>query len=1461
MNYHVPSMLLSGLRERLIRCTKKLFFLQVILLIGFLPSSISAQSCRPVINVSLDQMGQATITPQITISGFVSDYSIYTVDIVGPLTNQVFCSQVGIPTTAITTNTQTNSSCSSRLMVEDKLPPRITNCNSPVEVWCSQVDLRPTLKGGTVPSPTIEDNCTTANSQYSDQIENIQCGDPRIANFSAIITRKWDAWDNNNGMFNTCFQTINLRRAVLADVVYPIDRQVEACTNPTLTPTAMGTPTVNGFSIFNTPGMACELSTSFMDKIIPGCGASYRICRTWTTLDQCSGVKVTYIQNIDVKDTQAPVLTCTPQTVSINQTNCTFSGTLPTAGVVETCSSPVTFVTSTPFSWTQTNGGVHSNLVPGVWTVTVTATDACGNTGTCTYPLSVVDRTTPTMICTRDIQFVGPVISLNNFGLAEVLPDLIDQGSFDDCGLAKLEVARMGPNPIFGPSVTVNCNDISTRPVIILRGTDNWGNTNTCMSNLIVQDKLAPTITCPPNVTLECTGILPDPTNYGTAVPADNCSATVAEGAPLFNINKCKTGSITRFFTATDPRGLTATCSQTIFINKTTFIGASDITFPRDTNIIRATSPLCTANFSPVSTGEPRVRTTACDIVLFSFEDDSLWTDIEFKSCGKILRRWSVFDECSTLLNFPPSSPPVIYSRVQEIVVSDTSKPKIKICPANETWGVGTNCLHTWRQRTPIVIEDCAGVVNSLTINGFPFVSGTQDLPVGIYRMVYTITDRCSNSSSCTQIVTVRDTIKPMIECRHVSLNFGSGPTATVNVLDLVNQVNGQPIASDNCGINCFSFSPTSCVTSKVLTCDSLGRRGYRVYARDIHGNSDFCVSVVTLTDNMGVCTPAVPACGSCQNVTISDCNYCCPELDINNIADYEFRVNGTVRPTQFCTINTLSYSTPSTNVPDLGINFAGFRVVSWVVNGVNYNSGSTILANDDVALIAWMRGVDPSKDWFKIPTTGLNGTAIRARRPNLGPPIGTYGTIVLDIVPLPGRTPLSGFVNLGPSTGFAALQLGVRVNTGVNTVQIRRISGACATQTVTVTSTAACRPAPLVAMNTMKENNDIISNVSIEVNGDTTNWLTNSSGEVSILGLQDGGDYTFVPTKKDNLTNGVDTRDLMRIQQHLLGVRPFSSSYQFVAADITGNGRVTAADIAELRKIILGSSTELPNKKDAWAFIPRSEKVDPYKQDWTKMPFVANANNLSDTLAIVFDGIKYGDIDLSASSANVQTLTTRNETETAELELIDQELIAGQVYEIPVEINESSEGWQFTLGMEDSKIEYLGMIFSNNMLSADNFSYHANLNALTASYHGKDLAGKELFTLKVRALQNGKLSDVLNVNSSITSAKLFTEEKVKEISLGFKNQESNLGSIQLFAARPNPMASQTVLGFELPMETEVKFFVTDASGRMVKSIVGNYARGYNEFILTETEIPTAGLYFVKMETAQGTQIRKVVKQ
>lgn len=67
-------------------------------------------------------------------------------------------------------------------------------------------------------------------------------------------------------------------------------------------------------------------------------------------------------------------------------------------------------------------------------------------------------------------------------------------------------------------------------------------------------------------------------------------------------------------------------------------------------------------------------------------------------------------------------------------------------------------------------------------------------------------------------------------------------------------------------------------------------------------------------------------------------------------------------------------------------------------------------------------------------------------------------------------------------------------------------------------------------------------------------------------------GEYT-----NEQWRNGISTLDIVFISRHLIGLECFTEIWQYLAADVNGDGTISTLDIIELQKLILYITNELP--------------------------------------------------------------------------------------------------------------------------------------------------------------------------------------------------------------------------------------------------------------------------------------------
>src|SRR5688500_12224065 len=122
-----------------------------------------------------------------------------------------------------------------------------------------------------------------------------------------------------------------------------------------------------------------------------------------------------------------------------------------------------------------------------------------------------------------------------------------------------------------------------------------------------------------------------------------------------------------------------------------------------------------------------------------------------------------------------------------------------------------------------------------------------------------------------------------------------------------------------------------------------------------------------------------------------------------------------------------------------------------------------------------------------------------------------------------------------------------------------------------------------------MTKNGQRIGNANIYLadNPDFSNQrktTTNEKGYYKFDSLKKGGNYFIKAFKNGDVRNGVSAIDLLKMQKHLLGIEPFQTLDQYIAADINRSNRISAIDIIELQKLLLGMYNEFP-QNTSWRF------------------------------------------------------------------------------------------------------------------------------------------------------------------------------------------------------------------------------------------------------------------------------------
>ena len=394
-------------------------------------------------------------------------------------------------------------------------------------------------------------------------------------------------------------------------------------------------------------------------------------------------------------------------------------------------------------------------------------------------------------------------------------------------------------------------------------------------------------------------------------------------------------------------------------------------------------------------------------------------------------------------------------------------------------------------------------------------------------------------------------------------------------------------------------------------------------------------------------------------------------------------------------------------------------------------------------------------------------------------------------------------------------------------------------------------------------ENNIPIPGAQIQLSASLSEYpKQNTSIESGSYGFDvnpAGQNYSLVVNREDEVINGLSTLDLVLIQRHILGILPLNSPYKIIASDATNDNSVTARDILEFRKIILGISNDLPDN-EAWRFIAKAASFVDQETPWPFIEKIEIANLNSDEMENDFIGIKLGDVNQDVNINNSQIAETRHD---GRLQIVveNQNVSSGEVFIVPIHmpaLKENMYGFQFTLlhqGLTVLDIEDGSLEVSDNQ-----FARFEELTTFSWNDVIEDQPDEALFYLKLQAQEDLVLKDRLEINDQITKSEAYVGTGFTKKYLEITVVESDKSDqISLGQNVPNPMFDTSYIPFYLPKSSHVQFSFYDMLGQLIKQEIVYKTRGNHRFQIELSELDTKGMLFYEMKVDNQVKSGKML--
>lgn len=366
----------------------------------------------------------------------------------------------------------------------------------------------------------------------------------------------------------------------------------------------------------------------------------------------------------------------------------------------------------------------------------------------------------------------------------------------------------------------------------------------------------------------------------------------------------------------------------------------------------------------------------------------------------------------------------------------------------------------------------------------------------------------------------------------------------------------------------------------------------------------------------------------------------------------------------------------------------------------------------------------------------------------------------------------------------------------------------------------------------------------------------TDANGFFSFSNVPFLQNYELQGVKNDDYSNGVSTLDLVLTQRHILGIEQLNNAYKVIAADVNKDEKVNTTDLVELRKLILGLYSELPNN-GSWRFIDATQTFINANQPWPVIEKLNIANMEHDKTNMNFVSVKVGDVngnavtnvqDENAETRSVAELTTMNQTVSKD-EIILVELTNNQLTEV--------YGFQFTLELKDA--ELVNVMVNNRVLDASNVAQIAP-NVFTVSWNDiTPLNGEALVSVEIKALNQGNISDMIRLNSNVTRAEIYNGNNLEtnKLTLRFAGLEAE--GFVLHQNEPNPFQDMTSIQFNLPEAGEATLTIMDVTGKVVYTKSASFEKGINAFQVSKNDLNTTGVMIYKVESGQHSATAKMI--
>lgn len=1496
-----------------LRNTFLLFF--VAFMCNYTTQAQCSLACNGTTNVALDNATcTATITPETILNDGDTScpngvFEVIIEDVHGnviPTSPDVTANEVGQQLYVRVRDTNSGNSCWGYLVVEDKLAPTIDCADAQ-----ANIDANPFICYELFDfdlTPFVNENCDIDTIIFSETVNPNDCSDPAMDEVLKTITRIYTVVDRWGNTSEPCTLTFVVNRIDLDDnpIICPgnftenmgnaleCDGDFARDENGNPHPSVTGVPVLdlNGDGDPNTgtqidlwpdPEYYCNLLTTYSDNVIAQIGCVTKIMRTWTfvewncdtrTIDPC-------IQMIEIVDDEAPTFTC-PADFSVTtniaggeyysqvhgEVSCAAHVNLPALDISDNCDNqPIEVDITYPGGFLDNSNGGWVELPLGSNVVTYTVYDGCYNSATCEVVVDVQDHTAPTAICIQNT-----VVSLTQDGEAEVPASTFDNGSYDDCQLKRFVVRRMNPDPC-------DCDvpNFETFDYLGERDGSHYYLSKWNMSGHVAKKDAA--------------ALGGTPVIYETAAEEAWVHAEVRDiydGNYWIGLCRSHEGG----FEWTDGTPLTPSSYSNWFPGEPNDLSGTE-------NCVHVSSVLndqwndtdCFNNpFIGFENG--RYVLELKDICGFSEDTKFCCADVGGDDVMVVFRAIDVngnWNDCMV-----------------NVEVQDKLPPKIT-CPPDMTVDCDiiydlTNLGLTFGEAT--ADDNCAEMISEI-----PDVDLNQ-CNIGRIGRTFTATDAGGRSSSCTQWITFInpepfgsvDAVAPFgVEFDPINFpgytNFADDISWPADVdmegctapddASLHPDVTGWPsFNEDQCDLvgaewkdHTFSFNNSNNADAclkiirkwKVIDWCQFTNGLYPVweYEQIIKVNNSVDPVITSSCDPKSTCTYDTDCRDGFIELTASATDDCTDELTWSYTFDWDFD-GETFVP------ETIPVTGEGNSLDASGTYQVGTHAVRYTFRDRCGNIVSCIqefsVVNCKAATCYSYQGLATDLMPVDFDNDGEpDGGMIELWASDFD--AGSFHSCDYDVIL--SVDPDTSIKNITFDCSHVLVEQEVPLYVSIVTPMDSLIQTFCIATIDIQDNMMVCPTLPdgmaQISGRIATEKSENLSEVMVGLDGSTMPAeMTNDNGQYAFPQMNLGGEYEVSPNRNTDPLNGVTTLDLSFIQKHILGIRTLDSPYKVIAADVNRDGFVSAPDLNELRKLILGIYEEFP-QNDAWRFVDEAYEFDnasaPLNESFPESYLI---DDLNQDMEIDFVAVKVGDVNESViTSFDENNTTATRHANTIEFNATDRDFEAGDIVEVALNATKDIDllGYQFTLGFDTELLNFKEIKTGAIYTDVTHYATHkaeqgmiaTSWNTASPTVIAKDAAA---FIVVFEAIQDGSLAGNIEINSDAVTAEAYdgiAQTYNVLLTIDSRNETEDALGYVLYQNTPNPFDNSTEISFHLPEAMFASLRIYNVSGKTIAQYSDVYQKGMNVIKVDKEALTTTGILYYTLETENYTATKRMV--